>query len=240
MNNETQQNNSFKEEILKKISAGEVSMRPRAYFVLKMFILVFVVIVTTITSILLISYTLFILHTGGHVFLLGFGAKGIYEFLMIFPWLLLIFNIILLLFLDFLLKRFKFAYNRPILYVFLGTLVAITLCGSLFNFTSFHKDMMYRAEGKRLPFGGGFYQGLRKSHKANGIFRGEVVSIASSTFVISHNEYDTDDNYGTVRVLVPSGFVIDTFLSIGDEVFIAGDVVNNDIKAYGIQKIEDN
>ncbi len=237
MNETTSQNYNIKEKILKKIETGEVAMRPKAFFMLKVFLLLFIVLLTFIASILLVSYLLFSISVGGGIFLLGFGTKGFYEFILVFPWILLLINIGLLVILDLLLKRFKFGYNRPILYLFLISLVAITLFGFLINFTPFHSKLMHRAEGKRLPMFGGFYSGLRGSHKGQGIFRGIVASTSVDTFTLKRNDYDIDLDDFPIKVLTPPGMKVLSLLQVGDQVFIAGDLINGEIHAYGITKI---
>ncbi len=234
MNETNPQNNNLKDQILKKIKSGEVAMRPRAYFVAKVLLVSFVVFITFITSALLISYILFSIKAQGGIFLLSFGTRGFYEFILVFPWILLLINIFLLIVLDLLLKHFKFCYNRPLLYVFLISLTTITVFGSLVNYTSFHQAMMSRAESQKLPMFGGFYKGLRGSHKNQGIFRGEVASTSVGSFTLKRNIYDDDLEDLPIQVFVPNGLDVSLMLRVGDQVFIAGDIVEGDIHAYGI------
>lgn len=236
MENEQIKQNNLRDAILQKIQKGEVKMKPKYFFVLKVVVLFVILFVTVVTSVLLVSYTLFSLRAGGQVFLLGFGKRGLYEFFLVFPWLLLGLNVALLIFLDYLLKRFKFAYHNPIIYVFLGSLVVITSFGSLVNFTSFHKSLMYRAEGIGLPVGGRFYQGLRKSHEEYGIFRGEVLSLATSSFFVREDRISEGQKEVVFTVVLPPQAKISE-IRVGDRVFVAGDVFDHEIRAYGIRKL---
>jgi hypothetical protein len=230
---------SLRDNIFKKIKAGEVTMKPKYYFYSKIALLVFVIFVTLLTSAFLVSYLIFSLQVGGHFFLLGFGAKGLYEFFVLFPWLILIIDVCLLLFLDWLLKSFRFGYNSPIIYLFLGTFVVITGMGTLLTFTPFHDTLMRRAEGGRdlPPPMNGIYGGVRRSHSEQGIFRGIVVSIDKDSFIIEHNDYDMDRNNGQIRVVVPATTDITKMIKIGDEVFVAGDATNSEIHAYGFHRL---
>lgn len=239
-NQEIQQN--IKAEILHKIQSGEVKMRPKAFFVMKVAVLVFVAFVTFVVSVLLVSYTWFSMRAGGHFFLLGFGGRGLFEFFLVFPWLILLLDIALIFFLDWLLKRFKFGYHNPVLYIFIGSLLLITAGGTILNMTSFHKNVMYLAENKHLPIPGvgGFYIELRRTHRENGLFRGEVVSIATSSFIMKNGRFDASDSTNTIDVLTPPGFDVDLLLDVGDQVFIAGDIVGGDIRAYGVKKLTDD
>lgn len=231
--------NKCKEQVLQKIQKGEVKMRPKAFFLAKVVILVTVAVITFIVSVLLMSYTLFSLRTGGQIFLLGFGRRGFYEFLILFPWFLLLIDVGLILGLDWLIKRFRFGYHNPVLFIFSGSLIIITIFGTVINMTSFHKNMMDLAEQKTLPVPGvgGLYTELRKTHKDRGLFRGEVISIATSSFYIKSSKYDTDNSETGLEVSVPKGFDVDYVLDIGDEVFIAGDLASGSIRAYGVKKL---
>ncbi len=223
-----------KEEILEKIRKGEVKMRPKAFFLAKISLLVFVAFITFVVSVLLVSYTWFNLRAGGHILLLSFGGRGFFEFFLLFPWFLLLIDVMLILFLDSLLKKFKFGYHHPVLFVFLGSILVITLAGSMINMTSFHKNIMQMAENKKLPIPGvgGFYSDLRKSHEESGLFRGIIVSLATSSFIIRGKE-----GTKTFEVFTPKGFGVITFLNVGDTVFVAGDVEGNMVRAYGIRRI---
>jgi hypothetical protein len=230
---ENQDQNNLKEAILEKIQKGEVKMRPKAFFFVKVAFLVVVAFITFVVSVLLVSYTFFNLKAGGHLFLLSFGGRGFYEFFLLFPWFLLLVDVGLILFLDGLLKRFKFGYHNPVLYVFIGSILIVTVAGSFINMTSFHKNILQMAENKKLPIPGvgSFYSELHKSHKENGLFRGMIISVATSSFVLKGDEDTSFDVY------TPSNFDALTFFHVGDTVFVAGDVDGNTVHAYGIHLI---
>ncbi len=235
MNDETIKNN-IPGEVLAKIKAGEISMRPKNYFIFQLCLLIGVLFLIVVTSTFLISYILFSLKAGGQLFLLSFGTRGLYQFLTAFPWFLLCINALLLLFLDWLLKSFRFGYNSPIIYLFLATLFISTFLGWLINFTSVHSALMHRAEDKHLPFGGGFYSGLGKSHSNKGMFQGEVVAIEGKNFFLRHDDYDINGGIHVMKVSLGADIDI-SGLEVGDEVFVAGDLVNNEIIAYGLHKL---
>ena len=230
-------NNHIKSQVLQKIQEGKVHMKPKAYFMLNLILLIVVIILAMAISIFLVSYTLFNLYESGHLFLLGFGFKGLYQFLFDFPWLIMAGDALLIVFLDFLLKRFSFGYHKPIVFLFLGTFFIITLVGGVLDFTSFHQKLMYRAEDKNLPIFGSFYQNIRSSRKETGIFRGSVASIATSSFTMIHKEYDAglDD---PLTIIAPAGVDLSMIMQIGDQVIVAGNIVNGEIEAYGIMDLK--
>ena len=119
----TSQNNSLKNKVLGKIQAGEIHMKSKSYFVLRVILTIFVVLLILIISGLIISFILFSLKTSGRLFLLDFGMRGVMGFAFGFPWLLLFVDIVLLVILDYMLKSFRFGYHSPVVYLFLGTFI---------------------------------------------------------------------------------------------------------------------
>jgi hypothetical protein len=228
--------NNIKDQVFEKINKGELNMKPKAYFVAKVAILVFITAVTFIVSALLISYIIFSMHEGGNLFLLSFGARGLYRFFLIFPWILLCSIIILIFVLEWLLNKFRFGYNKPLVYLFLGTLVFLTVVGSLIDLTSFHGMLLKQAEEKKFALPG-FYTGIRKSYRNIGVYRGTVTEISTSTFTISHDSYDLEPDYGVIQVLVPENLYIESKLSLGEDVLVAGDLTSDGLRAFGIHKI---
>lgn len=238
MENETIQNNKITEEVLRKIEGGEVKMRSRAYFVFKVGVLIALTFITLVTSIVLVSYLIFSMKVGGQFLLLGFGTRGIYKFFMILPWFLLVFNAFFLFFLDYLLRRFKFGYNSPLVYLFLGTLVFVTTFSFLVNYTSFHTTILSKAERDNMSLLGGFYSDLRKSHKSDGILKGQVVSIGDDYLIIKHFDYDRDEGFDEEKIYLQDGMNLNDFIKIGDEIFVAGEIASGtEIRAYGVHRV---
>lgn len=238
MNPEFKQKN-IKEVILGKIQSGEIQMTSKSYFMLRLCLMASVIFLIFIASTFLLSYILFSINAGGYVYLLGFGMKGFYHFLVALPWLLLLIITGLLILLDRLLKSFEFGYKSPILYLFMATLTIITVFGLLVNSTSFHGSMMRRAEEKYPELAPGFnglYGDIRKSHKKTGVFRGTVYSISTSSFQITYESNDIESGQ-VKRVYVPEGVNIGSIIGVGDSVFIAGKASGEEIMAYGLHKL---
>lgn len=229
MNEENKQIN-IKDEIIKKIESGEIHMTSKSYFVLKLGLLASLIILIFFTSTFLLSYILFSLSSGGHFFLLRFGVEGIYNFFVTLPWTLLVVNVLLVLLLDKLLKSFKFGYKSPALYLFIGTFVFVTLLSTLVNLTSFHRNMEQRAVQKRLPLGNDLYSDTRSQKSLPNSFRGFVVSIQDNTFIMSFGST-------TIKVVALKDIELKNYLKDGDLVFVAGKIIDKEIKAYGIKKL---
>jgi hypothetical protein len=228
---------NLKERVLGKIQAGEVKMKPKMYFALQVILLGILAAATFAVSWLLVSYIFFTLRAGGYIYLLGFGTRGVYHFIMVFPWIILLIDMILLLIFDSLLKSFKFAYHSPVIYLFLGSLLVITLLASMVNFNSFHEVLLRRAEQQRLPIMGSLYAGIRRSNGRGGVFQGVVVELEGNTFEMRPYRQDEATNTPLIRVVFPGHASTTQFLKVGDEVFVAGKALNNEIEAYGIGKI---
>ena len=233
------ENKKLKDSVLEKIETGKINMKPRFYFVAEVTALIVVAILTLLTSSLLVSFIIFSLIASGKLFLLGFGVRGLLTFFVLFPWSLLIVEIIFIILLEWLIKKFKFGYRSSLTrLVFVILLISIAL-SVVIIITPFHNILQNRAEQRNLPIIGSYYRGLRRPIPDQEIFRGVVSNVGTSSFVIDQS-VDVDDNEASNSYYlidlppnVPSSF----FPSVGDTVFVAGKLTSYDtVEAYGIQK----
>lgn len=221
----------FKKEVLDRIKAGEVRMRPKAFFVTRMFFMVILSVLILAVSAFIASYILFILQAGGETFLLGFGWRGLLVFLIMFPWFAVVVDLALLAALDSLCANFRFGYRFPAGYLFAATGLTAVLIACAINITSIHQKVMSQAQENRMPVLGRFYDRVRHSSRQDGIFKGAVVSVATSSFEIRY-EFDEDD-MPTV-ILMPDGM---PSIAPGDHVFVAGEAASGTIRAYGVRRM---
>lgn len=235
------EDNKIKEEVLKKIQEGDVKMKPKSVFVIKAGILVLVSFFVFVFCVMLVSYLIFSLGLGGHLYLITFGKRGLLSFIMVLPWYLLVFSALSLIILDYLIRRFRFGYHSPVIYLFIGTLFTVTLLGTFVNFTSLHRELMKIARNRPIPLFGNLYGEMQRSRIDLGVFRGQILSTSSGYIVIKHNDSDFDEDFGELRVRIPDGQDI-TIFSLGDRVIIAGDLIgtSTEIRAYGLHKVYDN
>ena len=229
-------NKDYKKSVLEKIRTGEVSMRPKVYFVARAVAVILLSFVIFALTVFVLSFVIFSVHESGEQFLLGFGSRGILTFLDLFPWLTITATIALVLALEWMLRRFKFGYGFSISRIFLYTLGVTIFFSILFTLTPVHMNLLKKAEMQRLPVIGGIYDAIHDSHKDKGIVRGTVVSVQANTFVISHDDNDKDADDGTWNVVPPSGFNLST-VHIGEKVYVAGNAVGSTVSAYGIQEL---
>ena len=135
---------------------------------------------------------------------------------------------------EILVKRFSFAYRRPILYSILG-IIALALLGSfVIGQIKIHPYLFQRAQEKRLPMAGKFYRdfGAGKFHNAH---RGITFEITKNGFKIETHGNETLNIIITPDTRFPFGKDIKE----NDSVMILGERDNCTVRAFGIRKVDD-
>lgn len=145
--NNNQENNPKTDDsvvlnVLEKIKTGQVKMHSKVHFALRFVLFAVLVAIVLLTSVLILSYLLFSIRISGGLFLLGFGSHGLFLFFALFPWKSLILNILCLLALDVLVKKFRFGYQYPMVYVISGSIAVILLAGFVINVTPLHQFLL--------------------------------------------------------------------------------------------------
>lgn len=228
--------NDIQKKVLEKIRAGEVSMRPRYYFAAQAALIGLGILAALAVSVFALSFGAFSIHEGGEEFLLGFGTQGLATFAALFPWGLLLLSVALLALLEVLMRNFRFAYRTPVLRTFLGVGALAIIASAAVSLTSLHPLLAARADHDELPLLGPLYEQIRDSHQPQGVYRGHVVSVDGSRFVIAHDDDDHDEDDGSWVVESPAGF--DTRALVpGTWVYVAGQLQNGIVYAYGVRVI---
>ena len=225
---------NLSEGVLEKIKAGEVKMRPRAYFTLKVALVVLVAFCAFVATSLLMSFVIFSLRVSGRLFLLGFGAQGVMLFLRFFPWNLLLFIILFLVLLEWLLKRFSFGWKRSFSSMVAIIFLSSTLAAVLLFIGSFHEQLEQKARKGQLPVFGGMYKDSRRPMPDQGIFRGQVQAIRGNTFVL--HEEDEPNETGHL-IYAPDNVKLVDIIHVGDLIFVATVDVNGQLHAVGIKRL---
>ncbi|MEA3344458.1 MAG: hypothetical protein U9Q16_02140, partial [Patescibacteria group bacterium] len=120
---------SMSKEITDKIKVNEIKMRPKIYFILKSILIVLIILFFAFFALYLISFIVFSLKATGVWFLPKFGFGGIFIFFKSLPWLLILIAAILIIILELFVKRFSFAYRKPLIYSISGIII-LNLLGS--------------------------------------------------------------------------------------------------------------
>lgn len=236
MNEENNKQINIKEEVLNKIKTGQINMRSKAYFVVKLGFLSVLTVLITIISIFLLSFVLFSSSLDGSLFLVRFGGFGLYNFVLTLPWYLLLVLIFLLILLDLLLKSFSFGYKSPVVFLFGGTFLVITGASTLINFTPLHQKLMSTVEkNKTLPFHN-IYDGVDSRYQKPGTWKGYVGKINGNSFKFRYVKGIKGD-FGEAEVFAVNEITVVDKLTEGDLVFVAGNILDNRIMAYGIKKL---
>lgn len=230
---------NIKDEVLNKIKSGQINMRSKFYFLLKLGLLFTLVVFIFFVSVFLLSFIIFSLNVEGSLFLVRFGGKGLYNFLFVIPWYLLFIDILLLILLDVLLKSFRFGYKRPIVYLFGGTFFVVTLLSTLLDFTPFHYNAMRNENIKKVPFSNELYGGVSSIVQKPGSWKGMVDKVDRNTFLFTYLVNQNGDTATATVTSTRSDIDLRNYLKVGDLVFVAGNINNNHITAYGIKKLNE-
>lgn len=228
---------NIKKEVLEKIESGKISMKPRFFFVFKLVSLMVVSIFVFLISSFLVGFIGFSLIASGKLFLLGFGLRGLLIFFLIFPWTLLMVEIVLILLMEWLIKQFKFGYRSSLSMLVLMIIVVSIGISVIINSTPVHEFLLKRAERRDLPtFFGDYYGNIRKPAPGQDIFRGVVSDVGTSSFVLNQAEDISKGIYNQKYfVVLPSNFS-EQVPEFGDTVFVAGRLFpENMIEAFGLQ-----
>jgi hypothetical protein len=238
MNTQEENNLNIKESILEKIESGRVSMRPRFQFTLKIIALSVVTFLVLIISLFIIAFISFSIRISHHESLLGFGPKGIMAFFLFFPWLLLALDVGLICLLEWLLRKFRFGYRFPVLYLLLVLFGIVIISGSVLDRgISFNDKILQSRERLPRPIGNFYGQVNRPLPKGQGICFCKVIDINKMTeeLVVEDNRVE-----GTIlRVTFPGDNFIQVkeLLNVGDMIFVAGTEHDGVIEAFGVRPV---
>lgn len=220
MEKEQPQSNNISERVLDKIREGKVSMRPRAYFVLQTVALGFVAFITLLVSVSIATYILFSIRASNTGPLLGFGPPGYAVFLQLFPWPLLLLDIFCIALLEWMLRKFRFGYKSPLLYLLFGIIV-ISLAFALTLDQSRASDQLLRgAHDHDVPLVGELFEaGRRPPPPDSGACPCTITAIGTSTLEAS--EMQPDGTQRSITVVLPPSIATSS-LQIGGHYFILG------------------
>lgn len=226
----------IRKNVIERIERGEVSMRSRAYFVVRVALAAAVALLVLVLSAYILSFVVFSIHESGEQFLLGFGARGILVFLALFPWLTLAVDIALIFFLEWLLQSFKFGYRSSLLALFGVAATFSVVVAALIGLTPAHGYLLKMADRGDLPIVGRLYRSIRDSHEDRGVFRGTITGIQGDRITIAHDDHDHDADDGTRIVILPEDYSTTTF-GVGERVYVFGTPGSTTIQAYGVNRL---
>jgi len=225
---------SIQEIILKKIEKGETTMKPRSYFIIRTILLLASVVVVAFVLFFFMSFILFTLRQTGLLLVPIFGFQGIRILMASFPWILLLLILISIVFLELLIKKYTFAYRRPLLYSIIAIMLFTSIGGFIVAQTPFHDEFYKRAQSNRLPFAGPLYHSFGLE-RLDDIHRGTITAIIE-------NGFQMENLHGEIVTIIISDetrFPLSTNFKEGDSILVLGNQDNGVIQAFGIRKIDD-
>lgn len=228
---ETKGQSPLADNILHTIQKHEVRMRPKWHFILNISLLVVGTILAGLSLLYLVSFIVFTLRQNGSWFMTGFGTQGWSALFVSLPWLLIVLALVFVLIVGLLVKKYSFAYGRPLIYSAFGIILFAGLGGFLIALTPLHSGLLFQAEEKNLPLAGGMYRQFCNKHPSN-VTMGRVIEMIPSGFSLRNQEFEILMVEVTPRTIMPQRGI-----HLEEVVVVLGDREGNIIKAYGVQPV---
>lgn len=223
----------LKTRVLEKIETDHVRMHSGKYFILKAIALGLIALAVLLLTIFICNFMLFSIRIGEQGSLLSFGPHGIWVFIKLFPWPLLLFDVGLMCIFVGLFKKFSFAYRIPLFYLLMAVLVlALGISVLLDRGIQVNETLLEHAHRRRLPPGvNGFYEHAHFPAPERGVCICRIVGFEDEYLLVE----DTHDAIRRpLKVDLPDDYDVDS-LQIGGVLFIAGNLEQDVIRAYGIR-----
>jgi hypothetical protein len=222
-------------QVLCAIREGRVCMRPRWQFIFRAVLAIIGAVALVLAGIYLISFIIFVTRSNGVGYAPVLGPRGWKMLFLSLPWFLILISIVFVFGLEMLIRRYSFAYRRPVIYSFFGLLILIVGSSVIITSTSFHRRMAHSPRIQIMaPFIHSFYSDF-KDAPISGVFRGVVSNFATNTlFFVNRN-----GNMQQVLITPGTTFVSNRFPSSSNRIVIFGAPSGTAIEADGIGIIEE-
>lgn len=236
---------NLKDNLLKEIHEGKVTMTPRAYFTLRIAMLIGISIAIVAVTVFIFNFIFFSIRINSDETLLFFGPRGWGAFFTFFPWPLLIADVALIALLQRLLRNFRFGYSIPILYFLAGLVLFAGMLGFALDHGTPLNERLHERRGDLPRPMRGFYEGAHKPPpRGEGICRCTILAIEGNMLILEDTRLTAQagDATTTVRVILPADDhrATTTGLKIGDAVFVAGKEKDGVIQAFGVRKEDES
>ncbi len=225
---------NIRDAVLKKIQSGQAKMRPHWRFVARAILILLLLILTMFIILYLTSLIHFMLRRGGAWFAPSFGWRGLRIFFLSFPWLIGAVSLFFLLALELILRRYAFAYRRPLIYSLGAVLVLLLMGGAILARMRFQEKLFLRAEENRLPFGGHMYQEFGRRRFAH-VHAGTISELRDNGFTLTNRSGEI-----LTIILEPEARPARGMnISAGADVVVLGDREDHTIRAFGLRQHPD-
>ncbi|MDO8558670.1 MAG: hypothetical protein Q7S09_05860 [bacterium] len=224
----------IQEEVLAAIKSGLVHMRPRWHFALRAALGALGGVILFLALLYLISFIFFALRQTGAWFVPVFGFRALYAALRAIPWLLVLLSLGFIAVLEILVRRYAFAYRRPLLYSLAVISAVVIFGGVVVAETSVHHRLFRRSAENRFPVGSKFYR-MYGTPRLQNIHEGTIAEITPEGFGLKTQRGES------LRILVTpqTRFPLGTDFAEDDTVVVFGERQDGAVMAKGIRKIDD-
>lgn len=225
-----EQHNSIKDRLLSDIESGKVGMRPKWHFFLRAALLLLGVVLASLALLYVVSFTVFVLRENGALFAAHFGLRGIHALLLGMPLIFILLAIIFIGILEVLVRKYEFAYRRPLTYSVLGITLLLIIGGIIIDRVHVHQSLFRQAQENRLPIGGGLYTRMHAGKRATvGIIRQQI----SNNYRVEGHHKETIFVIVTEQTLLPV-----EPLRVQDIIMVLGPREGNVVRAQGVRKLD--
>lgn len=231
MHNESERE-SIKDKVLTRIKSGQVAMRPKWHFALRAILAALASVIALLALLYLVSFVAFMLRETGVLFVPAFGFRGLSAFFASLPWVLLAVSAAFVAVLEVLVRRYSFAYRRPLLVSLAAIILLVLTGGIMIARTSFHRGLLRQAEERRLPLGEFLYRGYGRPRLRN-IHPGMVTELIEGGFFMQSRRGES------LRVMVnpETRFPFGIDFAEGDAVVVFGERDDGTVRAQGIRSM---
>jgi hypothetical protein len=159
-------------------------------------------------------------------------VKGMIIFVLSSPWLLIVLAAAFIVILEVLVRRYSFAYRKPLLYSVLVLLAAVLVGTYAIAQTGLHQRLMQYAEEQQVPLLHPLYRdfgGPRSEHVHVGI----ITDITHDGFVMT----DRSSEVVAVTIADDTRLPRRRSITIDDRVVVMGEKVEGAITAFGVRPV---
>jgi hypothetical protein len=221
------QEKTFSQCVASAIKAGDVSMRPRWWFLVRGILFVAGTFLAGLVLLYLVSLIIFVMRQNGAGFAPAFGLRGWLSFARNLPWLLVLCTFGFIAIFEMVVRRYQFAYRRPIVYSAIAVIFVAILGGFAVVETPLHTSLVEFVKHNKFEFD--LYRD-EEAYSLPDIYRGFIVATTSDGFIVENRRGTSTVSIDELTTL-PMNFEIVP----GNAVIIFGDVTTGTIKAFGVR-----
>ncbi|PIR05216.1 MAG: hypothetical protein COV57_00280 [Candidatus Liptonbacteria bacterium CG11_big_fil_rev_8_21_14_0_20_35_14] len=228
--------NNLREKILAKIRNKEIKMVPRSYFILRSLLYFVTTLFFFVLAVFLLTFVFYVFKINGILSLPYFGLKGVRDFLLSLPLLLLVITLLFFGVAALFLKKHPVTYRRPLIYS-VGALLVIFSVGTVLIVKTgeVRRSLYMTIEKNNIPFVSDFYDEY-KMVGARNVTLGRVVSLYDEGIEI--NSRDRGKRY-FVAFGPQTSLYSDKKIEVGDYVIVHGRKNGHTIGAFVVERVRE-